>query len=143
MEVSQFLNTFFTRFTEKHLVDFVRLFPLKPIIFKQHQLTYQPRNLSRSELLTNLCVLKNERKHGWFKRLTHLTDSFENLPKTYAERYEIRQYASWPNVLPAKAKPECSASSSRDVKPAIGPLLFDAELPVFNVNDEIVFVAKK
>ena len=121
----------------------MRLFPSNPIIFKQHKLTHYPRILSRSGSLINLCVLKYERKHQWFKRLTHVTGNFKNVPKTYAVRHQIRQYASWRNGLPVKAKPEYSAGTSRDVESAIGPFLFDAELPLINVNNESVFVAKK
>ena len=88
-------------------------------------------------------MLKYERKHQWFKRLTHVTSNFKNVPRTYALRHQIRQYASWRNGLPVKAKPEDSAGTSRDVESAIGLFLFDAKLPLINVNNESVFVAKK
>ena len=124
-------------------MEFVRLFPSNPKIFKQHKLTHYPRILSRSGPLMNLCVLKYERKYQWFKRLTHVTGNFKNVPKTYAVRHQIRQYASWRNGLPVKAKNEYSADTSRDMVSAIGPFLFDAELPLVNVTNESVYVAKK
>ena len=141
--LNQFLINFFNLITEEHLVEFVRLFPSNSIIFKQHKLTHYPIILSRSGPLNNLCVLKYERKHQWFKRLTHVTGNFRNVPKTYEVRHQIRQNASWWNGLPVKAKPEYSAGTSRDVESAIGPFVFDADLPLINVNNESVFVAKK
>ena len=134
---------FLTLITEEHPVDFVRLFLSNPTKFKQHKLTHYPTILSRSGPLINLCVLKYERKHQWFKRLTHETGIFKNVPKTYAVRYQSRQYASWRNGFPVKAKPEYSAGTSRDVESVIGTLLFDAEPPLINVNNKSFSVAKK
>ena len=140
--VKQFPKNFDAPIADELLVDFRRLFPSRPITFRRHKLTLSPKRLSQSGPLIKLCVQKYETEHQGFNRFTHVRGSFKRVPKTYAVRHHIRQYANWRNELQGEAKPQYSPGTSREMESAIEQFPIDPELTLLNFNDERVFVAK-
>ena len=121
----------------------MRLFPSSPIILRQHKLTHYPRTLSPSGSLINLCVLKYDRKHQWFKRLTHVTGNFKNVPRL--TQCVIRSVSMPVGGKGCQLKRNPKTQLARRViwNPQLDRFFFDTELPLINVNNGSVFVAKK
>ena len=56
-----------------------------------------------------MCVLRYERKHQYFKRLAHILCNFRNLPYTFAKRHQAQQYVNWKDGMPTKSSQEFSS----------------------------------
>ena len=62
---------------DEHLSLFVELFPDSSVVFKQHRLIHYPNVLRASGPFVYQSVLRFERKHQFFKRLTHNICNFK------------------------------------------------------------------
>ena len=70
--------------SDDHLESYTYLFPLESVTSKQHKLIHFPRILKCSGPFLYQSVLRYERKHQFFKRLTHNICNFKNICKSLA-----------------------------------------------------------
>ena len=87
---------------DEHLSLFVELFPDSSVVFKQHRLIHYPNVLRASGPFVYQSVLRYERKHQFFKRLTHNICNFKNISKSLSLRHQICQFNDWRHSPPFK-----------------------------------------
>ena len=87
---------------DEHLSLFVELFPDSSVVFKQHRLIHYPNVLRASGRFVYQSGLRYERKHQFFKRLTHNICNFKNICKSLSLRHQICQFNDWRHSPPFK-----------------------------------------
>ena len=92
----------FSVVSDEHLETLVQLFPSESVRFRQHKLIHYPRVLKSSGPLLYQSVLRYERKHQFFKRLTHNICNFKNICKSLAIRHQVNEYFNWKDDIPIK-----------------------------------------
>ena len=80
----------------------MELFPDSSVVFKQHRLIHYPNVLRASGPFVYQSVLRYERKHQFFKRLTHNICNFKNICKSLSLRHQICQFNDWRHSPPFK-----------------------------------------
>ena len=91
----------------------MQLFPTESVTFKQHKLIHYPRVLKSSGPFLYQSVLRYERKHQFFKRLTHNICNFKNICKSLALRHQVNEYYQWNESVPVKVNefPGCKTET--------------------------------
>ena len=93
---------FFSVVSDEHLETLVQLLPSESVTFRQHKLIHYPRVLKSSGPFLYQSVLRYERKHQFFKRLTHNICNFKNICKNLAIRHQVNEYFNWKDDIPIK-----------------------------------------
>ncbi|KAL1255350.1 hypothetical protein QQF64_013411 [Cirrhinus molitorella] len=78
----------------KHLINehhslFLELFPERHLKPKHHFILHYPHAIRRLGPLVHYWSMRFEAKHGFFKRLAHITCNFKNICKTMAFRHQM------------------------------------------------------
>ena len=103
--------------SDDDLESYTNLFPSESVTFKQHKLIHFPRILKCSGPFLYQSVLRYERKHQFFKRLTHNICNFKNICKSLAIRHQVNEYHEWKDGVPMKSDsfPGCKFDKISDI----------------------------
>nr|XP_054591281.1 uncharacterized protein LOC129155120 isoform X1 [Nothobranchius furzeri]XP_054591300.1 uncharacterized protein LOC129155133 isoform X1 [Nothobranchius furzeri]XP_054591301.1 uncharacterized protein LOC129155133 isoform X1 [Nothobranchius furzeri]XP_054591321.1 uncharacterized protein LOC129155141 isoform X1 [Nothobranchius furzeri]XP_054591322.1 uncharacterized protein LOC129155141 isoform X1 [Nothobranchius furzeri]XP_054591360.1 uncharacterized protein LOC129155163 isoform X1 [Nothobranch len=74
---------------EKHHCLYLELFPDRHLKPKHHFMLHYPRAIRKLGPVVHFWSMRFEAKHGFFKRVSHVTCNFRNICKTQAYRHQI------------------------------------------------------
>ena len=87
--------SFLSELIADHHTLFCELYPDERLKYKHHRMVHYPTVMLRNGPLSHMWVMRFEAKHGYFKRLAHITCNFRNVCKSLARRNQMRQAAIW------------------------------------------------
>ena len=76
---------------EEHHTLFLELFPHRHLRPKHHFMIHYPSAIQKLGPLVQYWAMRFEAKHGFFKRISHVTCNFKNICKTMAFRHQMMQ----------------------------------------------------
>ncbi|KAK0140170.1 hypothetical protein N1851_022924 [Merluccius polli] len=76
---------------EEHHTLFLELFPHRHLRPKHHFMIHYPSAIQKPGPLVQYWAMRFEAKHGFFKRISHVTCNFRNICKTMAFRHQMMQ----------------------------------------------------
>ncbi|XP_051947874.1 uncharacterized protein LOC127619140 [Xyrauchen texanus] len=74
---------------EEHHTLFIELYPHQHLKPKHHFMLHYPRAIRQLGPLVQFWTMRFEAKHGFFKRISHITCNFRNICKTMAIRHQV------------------------------------------------------
>ena len=82
---------YLSQIIEDHHSLFLELYPHLHLRPKHHFMLHYPKAIEKLGPLIQLWSMRFEGKHGFFKRVSHVTCNFRNICKTMAYRHQIMQ----------------------------------------------------
>lgn len=82
---------FLRKIIEEHHCLFLELFPHLHLRPKHHFMLHYPTAIQKLGPLMQFWSMRFEAKHGFFKRISHITCNFRNICKTMAFRHQMMQ----------------------------------------------------